>query len=325
MQAFEEFLRYLEYERRCSPHTITAYRSDLHQFMAWLDRTMGEESAVGQRKKVVRPDQLGFLTTERVRGWQASLAMERRNDVVTIRRKLHTMQSFVKFLLKTGAITENPLGGVTPPRRPRRVRRGLTEREYLALIHLDLEKTPEEAAVRDVLALAGIRREELATLTVECCLLSDPVEPRLFIRGKGNAERYVPVPPRLRARLMDWLLRTGKTGPRELVFPRAASWLWRRVRAWGAKVGVPGLHPHLFRHAYITHMALAGVPLETVQRWVGHEDLSTTALYLHTVESRNSQDGFRAWHESLGGGYVTSPVALPPPSATDEIYDENPW
>lgn len=81
----------------------------------------------------------------------------------------------------------------------------------------------------------------------------------------------------------------------------------RMVAGWGKRVGV-ALHPHLFRHTYATGLVSGGVPLDAVQAWLGHEDLATTAEYLHTAHSHGAREALEAWSGTLGTrGSISEP------------------
>jgi site-specific recombinase XerD len=313
LDAFDRFLVHLEHERQCAPGTLVAYRTDFLQFLAWLDRTLELERAGGTKRTLVRPNDLGYLTADRVRGWQASCSIERKIGPAAIRRKLHTLRSFGKFLVRTGALGTDPMAGVTAPKKRKRVRAGLPLEVWRRIMLLELP--PREQAMRGVLALAGLRREEVLTLTVGAVRL-EPGQAVLLVRGKGDKERLVPVPRPLRELLLDYLLRTGKTGPRERLFttldgsPIYPSSFNRTVGRWGKAVGV-AVHPHLFRHTYATHLVASGVPIDVVQEWLGHEDLATTAEYLHAAHNRGARAALEGWAESiLPKGYVIGSGAL---------------
>ena len=213
LDLFDRFLLHLEHERQCSRGTLQAYRLDFLQFLAWLDRTLEAERAAGLRAKKGGTHDLVHLTTERIRAWQASLSMERKLSPAAIRRKLYALSAFAKFLVATGTVgpSQNPMLGVVAPKRRRRVRQGLALEEWRKALELPLP--PHEHAVRAVLALAGVRREELISLRSGGVNLEHPAHSTLRVLGKGDKERLVPVPAPLREILLDHILRTGRTTP----------------------------------------------------------------------------------------------------------------
>lgn len=316
--AFQTFLLHLEHERQCSPRTIVAYRGDSLQFLAWLDRTVTLETVRGgPRPRGARPtaNDLALFTTAHLRAWQASLALERKLGPAAVRRKLHAMKSFARFAVRTGALTTNPCDGLMLPKPRRRVRTALPLAAFRRVLALPLP--PREATLRGLLAFAGLRKSEVLDLTVRGVRL-DPVAPTLLIRGKGDRERVVPIPVPLRELLLDYLLRTGKTGPGEYLFttdapagrnrPMHGSRLDRTVKRWGKAVGVH-LYCHLFRHTYATALLLAGVPPDTIADWMGHADLSTVMTYLHTAQSPAPRRTLEAW--AAAAGYPAAPDPTP--------------
>jgi site-specific recombinase XerD len=309
--AFEAFLRHLEHERQCSPLTVVAYRADFYQYLAWLDRTLEMERAQGVRRPITRPNDLAHFTTERIRAWQASLSLERRLSPTTVRKKIHALASFTKFLMRTGAIGRNPLDGVTPPKPRGKVRLGIPLETWQRVLALPL--APREATIRGVLAWAGLRRSEVLELRVSDLRLGD-VYPTCVVRGKGDKERVVPVPLPLRELLLDYCLRMGRTG-RERLFqtdarePIHPSTLTAWVKGWGQAAGMPSLHPHLFRHTYASGLIASGVPIDAVQAWLGHASLATTAAYLHTAQSQSARHALDGWASAM-----SPPTSIATPS-----------
>jgi site-specific recombinase XerD len=320
LDLFDRFLLHLEHERQCSRGTLQAYRVDFLQFLAWLDRTLEAERAAGLRPKKGGTHDLLHFTTERIRAWQASLSMERRLSPAAIRRKLYAMSAFTKFLVGTGTIgpSQNPMLGVVSPKRRRRIRQGLTLEEWRKV--LDLPLPPREHAIRATLALAGVRREELITLQGADVNLERPTQSTLRVRGKGDKERLVPVPAPLREVLLDHILRTGRTGPRELLFtqengrpltPRVVNAMASR---WGRRLGLH-LYPHRFRHAYATFMGLMGVPMPVLQEWLGHEDIATTAGYIHAAHDTAAREVLEKFAGSVRESVLGKVLPAPPASS----------
>jgi integrase len=128
--------------------------------------------------------------------------------------------------------------------------------------------------------------------------------------GLAAQERLVPVPPVLRELLVDYLLRTGRTGSRDRLFhgkrgrPMHSSTLNAMVKRWGKQAGAH-VNPHAFRHSYGTGLAAMGIPLDSIQDWMGHDSLATTAVYLHTAQSTEARDRLDAWSRDMAPrGYI---------------------
>jgi integrase/recombinase XerC len=179
---------------------------------------------------------------------------------------------------------------------------------------LALPLAPREATIRGVLAWAGLRRSEVLELRASDLRLGD-VYPTLVVRGKGDKERVLPVPPPLRELLLDYCLRMGRTG-RERLFqtdarePIHPSTLTALVKGWGKAAGMPSLHPHLFRHTYASGLIASGVPIDAVQAWLGHASLATTAAYLHTAQSQSARHALDAWANAMSPATSIVPHAI---------------
>jgi integrase/recombinase XerC len=308
LTTMEAFLRDLE-ARQCSPLTIVAYRADLLQFIAYVDRELQLEHAVGA-KRARATDDLAQFTPERIRAWQASLSLERKLSATTVRKKLHALASFAKFCVRASVISRSPLDAVVLPKARTRVRQGIPLEVWRRVLALPL--SARDATIRGVLAWAGLRRGEVLGLRPVDLRLGDSY-PTLCVRGKGDKERVVPVPPPLRDLLLDYCLRTARTG-KETLFQTdagreiAPTLLTQWVKRWGRDVGFPSLHPHLFRHTYASGLIASGVPIDAVQAWLGHASLATTATYLHTAQSVSARAALDGWTSSMTVATHTSPT-----------------
>lgn len=322
LSAIDHFLRHMEHERHASEYTISGYRRDLSQFLIWLDRTLALEAAQGQRPPRTRPNDLAHFTPERIRAWQASLSIERRLHPNTVRRMLHAVSSFARWLTRTGAVSQNPMELVTLPKARKRAKVGLPLEVWHRVMALDL--APREATIRGVLAYAGLRRAEVLAMAPIDLRLGDR-QPTLLVHGKGAKERVVPVVPPLRELLFDYTTRTGRFG-RERLFqtdehqPIHPSTLTAWVVAWGKRVQWP-LHPHLFRDSYASGLLAAGVNIKRVQEWLGHESLATTEHYLHSLQTEPDRVALASWVGMLTPATITGPIPRQSTSETPEDPD----
>lgn len=299
--AAKAFLHHLEHERQTSPLTRTGYEADIGQFLSFLDQTLAVEAVEGVKPKRARANDLAHFTPERIREWQAHLSLKRRHSPGTVRRKLHALASFAKFLVRTGTISRNPMAEVILPRVGTRVRQGMPLEVLDRVMALPL--SPRESTMRAVLAEAGLRRQELIDLRVSDLRLGD-VRPTLIVRGKGDKERVVPVSALLRESLLDYTLRKGRMGDEHVFLtdqldPYHPSTINTIVKTWGRAVGWPALHPHKFRHTYATGLIASGTPLDAVQKWLGHASLATTQIYLHSSQSAEALAALEGWSNRI--------------------------
>jgi len=276
----ERFLAYLASERRASPHTLRAYRTDLGQYASFLaDRG---ESLVRASPSLVR----GFLA--HVAGGSGPTG---------IGRKLSAVRSLYRFLVREGLVAANPARGVASPRLPRRLPRALPEEEVATLVEAPAGRADplalRDRAVLELLYASGLRVAELVGLDVEHVDLSEGL---VRVLGKRRKERVVPVGRSAREAIVRYLecgrpaLAAGRGGAR----PGGALFLGlrggrltarsvaRRLDRWALAAGLPRhVHPHVLRHSFATHLLGNGADLRGIQELLGHASLSTTQRYTH--------------------------------------------
>jgi len=278
--ATREFGVHLDVERNVSPHTRRAYLSDVRQFVESLD---------ADRKP-------STVTTADVRAFLAALHAACHPS--TLGRKLASLRSFFRFLLREGGCALDPTVGIPAPRQPKRLPNPLPVDDCATLIEsADSDPSgerPERRRLRDralveLLYGAGLRVGETSALDIRDV---DLHRGEVRVMGKGGKERVVPLPAAARESLGEYLDsrrapgmlaeplfpslrsregRTRRLGPRDI----------RRIlkaRARGAGI-VDRVHPHRLRHSYATHLLDMGADLREIQELLGHASLSTTEKY----------------------------------------------
>jgi integrase/recombinase XerC len=282
------FADHLETERRASAHTRRAYLADLAQYAAFL-------AAQGAALVPSSP--------ALIRAFVARAA--RTAGAASLGRKLSTLRSFYRFLVREGLAPGNPARAVASPRRPRRLPQVLPEEEAAALV----EAPPASGgplALRDrafleLLYASGLRVSELTGLAVGDVDLAQRL---VRVLGKRRKERIVPFGSAAAEALRRWieegrpaLASPGDAPLREK--PRGAgrsSALFlnrrggrlsarsvaRRISRWVLAAGLPRhVHPHVLRHSFATHLLGNGADLRGIQELLGHASLSTTQRYTH--------------------------------------------
>jgi len=306
--AIREFADHLRVERNLSPHTVRAYRADVKQFCAYLSAPgPGEETDQSGTRPDARaafhepPVPPAEVTPVQVRGWLAALHASHR--VTTQGRKLASLRTFFRFLMREEVLDSDPTAGLPAPKTPRRPPRPLPVDDCHALITTSVpaadsaggSKLAELREVRDqalveLLYGTGIRVGELVALDVRDF---EPNRAQLRVMGKGRKERVVPLPELTRKALARWL--ALRQGPGVLAEPVFISLRVRKdpqVRRLGARdvrrilrkralsAGVlDRVHPHRLRHSYATHLLDMGADLREIQELLGHSSLSTTQKY----------------------------------------------
>ncbi len=281
----EEFLKSLQ-ERRMSPATVRAYRADLSDFAKYLDRkTM--KSVIELDKSDIRA-YFGRIKEQNLKT----------NSFI---RKLATIRSFFKYLMRTEKIAKNPAATLHTPRREQKIPNFLTTDELTHLIVAICQVKNQEAALRnrawiELVYSCGIRVSEASGLSIGDI---DFWNKTVSVIGKGNKQRIVPLGSIGMKALRDYLKLRGQdvlspTSQKNPVFTslRSKSRLSTRamhtiIEQAALKAGIRRkISPHVVRHTFATHMVDAGCDLRTVQEMLGHKNLSTTQIYTHVTTER---------------------------------------
>lgn len=268
----EGFMRYLELERGASGHTLRAYRGDLQGFFEQVD---------------VAPE---ALMIEDVRGYVAR-AIKDGYSKRTVGRRLASLSSFYKYLIREGVAAANPVELVPAPKTGSPLPNHLSLDEAFELMGKPDVKEGGVLALRDravleLLYSSGIRVAELGGLDLKDLDAEDGL---IRVRGKGKKERVVPVGSKALKAMEDYLGESGgRSGEERAIFlnrfgRRLSTRGIRRVVAKHARAlamsGAVG--PHTLRHSFATHLLQSGADLRTIQELLGHSSLSTTQKYTH--------------------------------------------
>ncbi|MFH1145289.1 MAG: tyrosine recombinase [Candidatus Eisenbacteria bacterium] len=281
VQSLEEFLFHMALVRGASPRTVEAYRSDLRILFAKLGK-----------QRVQGP---AHITPDHLRRHLIELHESGRRPA-SVARARSALRSYFAFLLDEGILVEDPSSELPAPRGWKRIPRALTEDQARVLIeHIHGE---EPIALRDRALMecaygTGARVSELLGLRLQDCLWDEQLVRYL---GKGRRVRLVPIgdpaskalaayTEKARPRML--LARHARGDEPEEVFlnarggclTRMGFWKILRKRATEAGLAPAGVHPHLLRHSYATHMLHHGASLRVVQELLGHSRLATTQIY----------------------------------------------
>ena len=281
------FLDYLSHERAYSSHTVTSYENDLRAFGAYLEQT---ENGLD----IVDAD------ADLVRGWAMEL-MASGMKAATVNRKLSSLRTFYKYLLKKGEIDVSPMQGVGGPKKakplPQFVREADMERLLCATAQGESWQEAREHVILQLFYETGIRLSELVGLND-----GDVDFGRMAIKvtGKRNKQRIVPIGQGLADSLKRYMEMRNENLPTlnsrlstlniqplfvtdkgERVYP---NWVYRLVRKnLSQVVTLKKRSPHVLRHTFATAMLNNEAELEAVKELMGHESVSTTQIYTHTT------------------------------------------
>lgn len=278
----DQFLDYLSLERGLSPHTRSAYSSDLHRLLAFLQR-----KGVHTANAITRKHLLDYLMWEKDEGLGAT----------SLARRLVAIRVFLRYLQQEGLLSGNVTESMDSPRIWRLLPETLSPPEVERLLEsprLDRGLGLRDRAVLETLYGTGLRVSEACTLAVDQLHFDAGY---LRCRGKGNKERVVPLGGQaasflhrylseLRPRLArDPAVKTVFVNNRGRPLDRRSVWsmIKRQARAAGINRAVS---PHTLRHSFASHMLAHDAPLRVIQEMLGHADIATTQIYTHIDSSR---------------------------------------
>lgn len=276
-EARADFLSYLEAERGCSPHTVSAYRRDLEQLIRHLGR---------QRHSL----EVAEVHTSDIRGFVAAL-QARRLQASTIARRVNCLRSLFRFLCANGYVGENPCLTIGTPKKAGSLPTILTEAECRSLLEAAYRSHYTMLGFRDnavlsTLVYTGLRRQELVDLTLDDI---DLEQRSLRVRrGKGNKMRMVPLVPEVVSAIEDWLEFRPQRARRSLFATLTGKPLGRhgiqalfRKALRNAGITRRGISVHSCRHSFASLLLKSGCDLVSIKEILGHASLESTSVYLH--------------------------------------------
>ncbi len=284
LKDIQEFIDYIKYELNYSDKTCLAYQKDIESFYEFIFSQGIDVDDVDL--PVIR----NYLSTELARGISKK----------TCCRRLSGLRHFFNFLIERKDIHENPFLFVNAPKKEIRYPRALYLEQIETLFERNKERTDEyqkrDQAIIELLYASGIRVSELVNLKLQDIDLSNRT---LRVMGKGRKERLAPFSVSARKTLIDYLknsriklLDRNKSeynvdylflnSKGNKLTTRGVEYILEDIEK---KTGCNyGLHPHIFRHSFATHLLEGGADLRVIQELLGHESLNTTQVYTHVTE-----------------------------------------
>lgn len=276
----ERFLAYIQYEKRYSPHTVTAYRIDLTQFFDYL-------------KQQYNISDIAEVNHPIIKSWLVGL-MEQKITPRSVNRKLTTLKSFYKFLMQQGLVEENPMRRITSPKTSKRLP-VFVEKDKLEMMFDQVDFGAGYPGLRNKLILemfysTGMRLSELVNLKeTDIDFHHDTIK----VLGKRNKERLIPFSNIFEVQLKIYLEEKRNsfgevndlflTDAGKQVYPKM---IYRIVTQYvGEVTTLRKKSPHVLRHSFATHLLNNGAELNAVKELLGHANLSATQVYTHnTIE-----------------------------------------
>ena len=281
--SIEPFLTYIEHEKRYAVNTLSAYRSDLLQFQEFMVIEFN-----------LRLTDVKYL---HVRNYMVKL-MENNVGANSIGRKISTLKSFYKYLVRQKIISSTPMSQVKSPKSPKKLPVFVEEQQMDQLLDSTVVFNDTFPSVRDKLILetffgTGIRLAELVGLKESDLNLFDE---SVRVVGKGNKERIIPMTKQLVDQLKSYLLLKSMqnfNNKSEFLFvtDKGAAvhrkFIYDMVRKYLSFVTTQDKKsPHVLRHSYATSLLNRGADLNAIKELLGHASLAATQVYTHNTIER---------------------------------------
>lgn len=273
----DSFLKYIEFEKRYSKHTVTSYKNDLEQFSVFL-------SGVDPQLN------LQLVSYPHIRSWIISL-VEDGVSPSSVNRKMASLRSYYKFLHKSGLLKKDPTVQLKALRTSKRLPQFAQESEMERLFE-HVEFGDDFSGLRDWLMLellyaTGMRRSELTQLKVASVNL---VKSQIKVLGKRNKERIIPLNKEVEELIQKYLQMRNEAYGNVNNFllltdkgePLYDGFVYRKVKKYlGATTSLEKKSPHILRHTFATHLLNNGADLNAVKELLGHSSLAATQVYTH--------------------------------------------
>lgn len=271
-----EFFDFITYEKRVSKHTLIAYKNDLENFQGFISSEFESK--------------LEEVNYQMIRTWLVQL-MDQGITPKSINRKISSLKSFYKFLLKKEVITQNPTARIVAPKIPKRLPAFVEENKIEKLFDT-IEFSNDFSGKRDRLILelfygCGIRLSELIGLKK-----SDITSNTIKVLGKGNKERIIPISESVNSQIKSFLIDKNNLADNSVnhevllvlnngkkMYPK---FVYNKVKSYLGKVtSMDKKSPHILRHTFATHLLNNGAEINAIKELLGHSSLAATQIYTH--------------------------------------------
>jgi integrase/recombinase XerC len=269
----DQFLHYLEVEKRYSGHTVIAYQEDLTQFITFAE--------------IVKSAEWKEVNHQLIRAWIVEL-LEAGQTARTVGRKLSCLRSFFGWLKREGVIEVNPMLKVRGPKVEKRLPQFIKQTEFtenrIAPLFADNFEGLRDRLMIELFYQTGIRLSELLNLKE-----LDVSAKQIKVLGKRNKERIIPIGHSLYERIESYRALKPK-GPdsQNMLFVKkdgrkcSAKFVYRKINSYlGSVTTQQKRSPHVLRHTFATHLLNNGAGLEILKELLGHANLSATQVYTH--------------------------------------------
>lgn len=268
----DKFLDYISVEKRYSQNTLVSYKKDLEDLLLFISETEGTEDLKKVDKKIIR----NFIVS----------LSEKKIQKRSINRKLSSLRSFYLYLLKIGEIQVSPLETIPSLKfyAEKQIPISEEEMENLGEILESESGNSLEKLIIETLYQTGMRKSELCNILLEQVDFS---KSEIFVKGKGNKQRVVPISENLLKRMQEYVA---------IRKPNEDSGIYFFVRENGKKLSEKFVYsvvnrylslitlkkkksPHILRHSFATHVLNNGAEISKVKKILGHSSLASTQVY----------------------------------------------
>lgn len=279
----EKFLDYLQLEKNYSSNTLSAYKRDLIQYNNFIIENNGNLEIENADYKIIR-------------SWIVSLVSSNISNR-SINRKVSSLKSFYKFLIKTDTIKSSPLKAHSPLKQSKKIQVPFSQEEINSLLDSDFFTNDYKGVLqKSIIAFfyfTGVRRIELINIKESDISLESST---IKVMGKRSKERIIPILPKLKKSLKYYReiksKYNGNTSPEYLFISKngkqlSEKFVYRTVNEY-FKLVSPKIKkaPHVLRHTFATHLINEGADINSVKELLGHSSLSATQVYSHTSMDR---------------------------------------
>ena len=281
----ERFIQYIKFEKRYSPHTVSAYQSDLDQFIHFLNHP---------EVTITHPNE---ITHHLIRNWMVEL-MNQQLTARSVNRKIATLRKYFKFLVQDGVIAINPASKINTPKIPKNLPVVVEDAKLTTMLNSDEAFTDDFKGIRDKLIMemlfgTGIRLAELLGL-METDV--NTYEGTIKVLGKRNKQRIIPLNNELRLLIGKYLelkksenfnnnsLTLFVTNKGADAYPKL---IYLTVQKYLTNISTQNKRsPHVLRHTFATSLLNNGADLNAIKELLGHANLSATQIYTHNSVER---------------------------------------
>jgi len=279
----EKFIDYLQIEKNYSSNTLSAYKKDLIEFKNFINENFDKYPIEHAKYKAIRL-------------WIVEL-VNRDLSNRSINRKVSSLKSFYKFLVKTDTIGSSPLLAHSPLKQSKKIQVPFSKEEINSLLDSDSFKDDFRGVLQKTIItffyFTGVRRIELINIKESDINMDSST---IRIMGKRSKERIIPMLPKLKKSIIDYLnLRSQEFNRQTLKYlfvsksgsQLSEKYVYRTVNEY-FKLVSPKVKkaPHVLRHSFATHLINEGADINSVKELLGHSSLSATQVYSHTSMER---------------------------------------